>query len=606
MDFDKIGIIDFGGQYAHLIATKVRRLNVYSEIRQPDDPIEKFYEYKGIIISGSPSLSSFGEDSEYNKKIYDLDVPIIGFCFGHQEIAKHYGGRVVHGGREWGEAKFKILKKNHPLFEGLSDVESVFMSHFDSVDAIGPDFEEFGISYLTEGMDIHRFAAIGSDKYKRYGFQFHPEVDDTINGEKMIANFIFNICRCRPNWTMEEFIRLQFEKIKNQVQDKSVFLLVSGGVDSTVAAVLLKEILGIDRLRLLHIDNGLMRKDESKEVLERFKKLGFNNNLFFRDASDVFLDSLKEVFEPEKKREIIGDTFVKVFAEEAERLKIGDFLLGQGTIYPDTIETGGTKRADVIKTHHNRVPIIQKMINEGRVVEPLAELYKVEVRELGRKLGIDEDILNRHPFPGPGIAVRVLCNSGCEDLSDMKEIEASLQSMTIHHNINAIVLPIKSVGVKADLRSYERPVLFNSDYNEKVFEIASDILAKIKGINRCIVNISPYEIKEAKPLRAFVTNERLSLLREIDYLVNSILKKAGIYYQIWQCPVVILPLSLNGRGEEMVVVRPVLSERAMTARAALLPEGVIRELSREIHRFPKVSGVAVDITSKPPGTIEWE
>ncbi|MGC8928304.1 MAG: glutamine-hydrolyzing GMP synthase [Myxococcota bacterium] len=606
MSFDSIGVIDFGGQYAHLIATKVRRLNVYSEIRQPDDPIEKFLHYKGIIISGSPSLSSSGEDSEYNKKIFDLDIPIIGFCFGHQEIAKHYGGRVINGGREWGETKFKILKKDHPLFRGLSEVESVFMSHFDSVDAVGPDFEEFGISYLVEGKDIHRYAAIGSDRYKRYGFQFHPEVDDTVNGERMIANFLFNICRCEPNWTMDEYIRIQFEKIRSQVNDKSVFLLVSGGVDSTVTAVLLKEILGGKRLRLLHIDNGLMRKDESKKVLKTLTQLGFSDNLHFRDASKRFIDALKDIYEPERKRRVIGDTFIEVFREETERLDIGDFLLGQGTIYPDTIETGGTKRADTIKTHHNRVPIIQKMIKENKVVEPLAELYKVEVRELGQKLGIPPDMIERHPFPGPGLGVRVLCNGGSDDLSDINEIQKDINQFLVSYNYDAIVLPVKSVGVKADLRSYERPVLFNGEYNEKIFEIASDMLARVKGINRCVVNISPYKIRDAKPIRAYITAERLNLLREIDDIVTVEMKSADFYNKVWQCPVVLVPLSLNGRGEELVVIRPVLSERAMTAKAAFMPARLIERIAGQILRFDKVSGVVIDITSKPPGTIEWE
>lgn len=606
MGYDKIAVIDFGGQYAHLIATKVRRLNVYSEIRQPDDPIEKFVEYKGIIISGSPSLSSFGEDSEYNKKIYDLDIPILGFCFGHQEIAKHYGGRVINGGREWGETKFRILKRDHPLFEGLAEVESVFMSHFDSVDAIGPDFEEYGISYLSEGRDMHRYAAIGSDKYKRYGFQFHPEVDDTVNGERMIANFLFNICHCKPNWTMDEFIKQQVEKIRKDVGDGSVFMLVSGGVDSTVAAVLLKQILGEERLRLLHIDNGLMRKNESQGVLERLQRLGFKKSLFFRDASDVFISSLKEIYDPEEKRRIIGDTFIKVFTEEAERLNIRDFILGQGTIYPDTIETGGTKRADTIKTHHNRVPIIQDMIKKGIVVEPLAELYKVEVRELGRKLGIDEEFISRHPFPGPGIGVRVLCNKNENDFADIPEIERQVNEYLLKFNIEGLVLPIRSVGVKADLRSYERPVLVNTEYNEKIFEIASDLLAKVRGINRCVVNVSPYKILEAIPRKAYITHHRLNLLREIDDVVNTILRAKGVYHSIWQCPVIIVPLSLNKRGEEMVVIRPVLSERAMTAKAALLPLEVVKEIVDKVLRLPEVSGVVMDVTSKPPATIEWE
>ncbi len=604
MKVDTIGVIDFGGQYAHLIATKVRRLNVYSEIRQPDDPIEKFTEYKGIIISGSPALSSFGEDSDYNKKIYKLDIPILGFCFGHQEIAKHYGGRVINGGREWGDTKFRVIKRDHPLFEGLSEIESVFMSHFDSVVEVGEGFEEYGVSFINEKSGIHRFAAIGSDKYKRYGFQFHPEVDDTINGDKMIANFVFNICKCRPQWTMEEYIKQQFEKVVDLVGNRSVFLLASGGVDSTVTAVLLKNILGSERLRLLHIDNGLMRKDESRSVVERFKALGFESNLHFVDASTKFLNALKEIYEPEKKRKAIGDTFIEVFTEEAKKLNIEDYILGQGTIYPDTIETGGTKRADRIKTHHNRVPIIEKMIKEGKVIEPLSELYKVEVRELGRRLGLPDELVDRHPFPGPGLGVRVLCSEGNIENSPslMKEVSDFLKSV----NLDGILLPIKSVGVKADLRSYERPVLLNCEYKKEIFEIASEMLAKIKGINRCIVNLSSKPIISATPVKAYITRERLDLSREIDQIVNSKLIEHRIYKKIWQCPVVIVPLSLNNAGEEMVVIRPVLSERAMTAKAAFLPQIVLNDIVKELAKYNKISAVTIDITSKPPGTIEWE
>lgn len=605
---DSIGVIDFGGQYAHLIATKIRRLNVYSEIRQPDDPIEKFTGYKGIIISGSPALSSLGEDSEYNKKIYELDIPILGLCFGHQEIAKHYGGRVINGGREWGETKFKILKKGHPLFEGLLEVESVFMSHFDSVVEIGEGFEEFGISFLNENSDTHRFAAIGSDKYKRYGFQFHPEVDDTVNGERMIANFVFNICRCRPEWRMEEYIRLQFKKVRRQVKESSVFLLVSGGVDSTVTAVLLKDIIGTERLRLLHIDNGLMRKDESRDVIERFRRLGFEKNLHFVDASERFISALKEVFEPEEKRRVIGDTFVEVSEEEISRFNIEGYILGQGTIYPDTIETGGTRRADVIKTHHNRVPTIQRMIDEGRVVEPIAELYKSEVRDLGRWLGIPDDLIDRHPFPGPGLGVRILCSEARDE--EISSLSSEVSGFLRRYGLTGVVLPIKSVGVKADLRSYERPVLINGGYNQRLFEIASEMLAKIEGINRCIVNLNSSPVHTSRARRAYITRERLNLLREIDHIVNRNLIKHNLYHRIWQCPVVLLPLTVNDKGEEMVVIRPVLSERAMTARAAFIMPDILSDIIHEILQFDskseKISAITIDITSKPPGTIEWE
>ncbi|MBZ0089625.1 MAG: glutamine-hydrolyzing GMP synthase, partial [Thermoanaerobaculia bacterium] len=255
MQHDKIAVVDFGGQYAHLIATKVRRLGVLAEIRQPDDPIERFAPYRGIILSGSPSLSAFGEDSGYDKAIYDLDVPILGFCFGHQEIAKHYGGAVVHGGREWGHAELEVVRP-HPLFAGLAPTEEVWMSHFDSVTAVGPEFEELGRTALAPGSPAHRYAAIGSDRLRRYGFQFHPEVDDTRHGSGMIANFVFRICGCSPSWTMARFVEEEIERLCARVGDRSVFLLVSGGVDSTVAARLLGRALGPDRVHLLHIDNG--------------------------------------------------------------------------------------------------------------------------------------------------------------------------------------------------------------------------------------------------------------------------------------------------------------------------------------------------------------
>ena len=359
MAHDRIAVIDFGGQYAHLIATKIRRRGVLAEIRQPEDPVEAFHGYKGIIISGSPSLASRGEDSDYDKAIYDLETPILGFCFGHQEIARHYGGRVVHGGREWGYADLHIGVE-HVLFRGLDPIERVWMSHFDSVVEMGPDFQELGWTLTPEGAPDHRYAAIGSDTLKRYGFQFHPEVDDTVHGDEMIANFVFGICGCTASWSMDGFIDELQERIRGQVGERSVFLLASGGVDSTVAAVVIGNALGADRLHLLHIDNGLMRKDESRKVLELFAALGLDGNLHFVDASEVFLNALADAIEPEAKRRIIGDTFVRVFQDKARELGIEDHLLGQGTIYPDTIETGGTKRADTIKTHHNRVPVSRR------------------------------------------------------------------------------------------------------------------------------------------------------------------------------------------------------------------------------------------------------
>ena len=606
MQHDAIAVIDFGGQYAHLIATKVRRHGVLAEIRQPEDPIEAFEPYKGIIISGSPALSSHGEDSEYNKGIYDLDLPILGFCFGHQEIALHYGGKVVHGGRQWGKTDLHISGE-HPLFQGLDPIQPVWMSHYDSVAEIGPEFTELGWSATTADGPGHRYAAIGSDSLRRYGLQFHPEVDDTVHGNEMIANFVLDICECRPSWTIEAFMADEMEKIREQVGDRSVFLLASGGVDSTVAATLLTQALGPERVDLLHVDNGLMRKDESAQVLKFFAGLGLGSHVHFVDASDRFLEALEGLIDPEKKRWAIGNTFIDVFRDQASHLGIEGHLLGQGTIYPDTIETGGTQRADTIKTHHNRVPIIEEMIEQGGVIEPLKELYKVEVRELGEKLGIPHDLVWRHPFPGPGLGVRCLCGDGEGDRVGFDTIGPVVEKVGRDFGLEALPLPIRSVGVKADLRAYEHPVLVSGpgDWN-RLIEAASVLTADVPGINRCIWNLDHDTPRMARPLRATMTRDRLDLLREADHIVMEGLLSHGLYDEIWQCPTVLIPLDLKGDGGELVVVRPVYSKRAMTAAAVELPPALLDELRTGILGLEGVSGLALDITSKPPGTIEWE
>jgi GMP synthase (glutamine-hydrolysing) len=615
MHHDSIAVIDFGGQYAHLIATKIRRHGVLAEIRQPEDPIEAYRGFRGIIVSGSPSLASHGEDSDYNKAIYDLDVPILGFCFGHQEIARHYGGTVVHGGREWGHSRLQLTGA-HPLFQGLGPEETVWMSHYDSVTSVGPEFEELGYTEGTADNPPHRFAAIGSDTLRRYGFQYHPEVDDTEHGDEMIANFVFRICGCEPTWSMEAFLEEEIRKVRDHVGDRSVFLLASGGVDSTVAAALLGQALGPGRVHLLHVDNGMMRLGESQAVLELFADLGLDEHLHFVDASQTFLDGLAGVVEPEAKRKIIGDTFIQVFEDKARALDIQEHLLGQGTIYPDTVETGGTKRADTIKTHHNRVEVIEEMIRAGRVVEPLAELYKVEVRELGERLGIPHRALWRHPFPGPGLGVRCLCGDGEPDTAHMDEIEESLDEVASRVGVQALALPIRSVGVKADLRAYEHPVLISGDVSwESLLRAVSAFTSQVPHINRCIWNVGWVDDRgvpslsapeSAAPIPGYMTRGRLDILREADALVMDALEHHDLYDRIWQCPTVLVPLRWEGAAGEMVVLRPVRSQRAMTATPFPLPLGVIAELRESILALPGVGSLAFDLTSKPPGTIEWE
>jgi GMP synthase (glutamine-hydrolysing) len=605
MKRDEIGVVDFGGQYAHLIATKVRRLGVYAEILQPEDSVERFAQCKGIILSGSPSLSAFDEDNAYDMRIYDLPIPIIGFCFGHQEIAKHYGGKVEHTQREYGPAVLQIRGKS-PIFAGLQREETVWMSHGDTVTVAPSGFDEIGIS--DSGGISHHNAAIANDSLRRYGFQFHPEVDDTIHGEEMLRNFCINICGCRAEWSMKNYINEAIDRSRQQASGRPVFLLVSGGVDSTVCAVLLGRALGADALYMLHIDNGLMRKGESAMVVEELRKRGLEKNLHYVDASDQFLKNLEGIIEPEMKRKIIGETFVDVFRKEAERLNLDGCVLAQGTIYPDTIETGGTKRADVIKTHHNRVPLIQRMIDQGLVIEPLAELYKTEVRELGEALGLPEEIVWRHPFPGPGLGIRLLCSNGLDpDAEKFSESQQALLTMMNGSGIRGTVLPVRSVGVKADLRSYEHPVILWGNVSaDRAESLAALIFQKVPGTNRCVVDLTEHGVMQARSLAATVTRERLELLRDADAIVMNALQHHGLYRDIWQCPTVFVPLEINGKGKEFVVIRPVLSERAMTARPALLPPEVLAEICDQILKLPNISGVAVDVTTKPPGTIEWE
>ncbi|HKW01804.1 MAG TPA: glutamine-hydrolyzing GMP synthase [Vicinamibacterales bacterium] len=602
---DRIAVVDFGGQYAHLIATKVRRQRVLAEIRQPEDPVEAFDGMKGVILSGSPSLAS-GDEGAFNAAILDLDVPILGFCFGHQEIAKRYGGAVQHCRSEYGPARLEVTAET-PVFAGLPARQTVWMSHQDTVVSVGEGFREIGVSYDHDGA-AHRYAAIADETRRRYGFQYHPEVDDTEHGEAMIRNFVLNVCGCRDDWTMARHVEEQIAHIRTAVGSRKVFLLASGGVDSTVCARLLGQALDPDQLYLLHIDNGLMRQDESRLVLAELERFGLGRHLHFVDASDRFLAALDGVIEPERKRRIIGDTFIQLFEEELRRLDLGDMLLAQGTIYPDTIETGGTRRADTIKTHHNRVPVINEMIAAGRVVEPIRDLYKVEVREMAEALGIADALVWRHPFPGPGLGVRLLCSDGrVPEGHDSARVQPLIDAQLHGTGLEGVLLPVRSVGVKADLRTYEQPVaLMGSARHETLVAVAAQIYGRVPGVNRCVLDLSGRGIRHAEPRAAGVTRARLDLLREADAIVMRAVEHHGLMRAIWQFPTVMLPLAIDGHGSELIILRPVLSERGMTARPAPLPPALLEEIREPILALSGVSGLVLDLTTKPPGTIEWE
>ncbi len=603
-----IAILDFGGQYVHLIATKVRSLGVYAEIREPDDPVESFRDYAGVIISGSPSLSAQDEDSNWSRGILDLGIPVLGFCFGHQEIAKYAGGAIKHARREYGAATLQLVGKS-PLFEGLKTKELVWMSHGDTVDRIDGGFVEIG--YSTGGADRsldHRNAAIANEARRQYGLQFHPEVDDTPCGLRIIENFVTGICGARRDWSVGDQVEERAAALRDEVGDREVLLLVSGGVDSTVAAKLFERALGVSRLRLLHVDNGLMRKNESAGVVERLTAIGLGSCLRHVDASAEFLGALEGLTDPEDKRRVIGETFVAVFEREAKLLGLGEVLLGQGTIYPDTIETGGTKRAHVIKTHHNRVPMIQEMMKAGKVIEPLKDLYKVEVRELGRALGLDPESIDRHPFPGPGLGIRVASEREVAASYDAPRMQAEIDTTLRGTGLSGLPLPVRSVGVKADLRSYEHPLLMTGKFPgwQRLTEIATSLAKKVHGLNRCLFDLSGRGAGEARLVPATVTRRRLELLRDIDDIVMTALERHGLMKKVWQCPTVLVPVSLDGRGNELVVIRPVYSERAMTARPAWIGEACAADITEAVLAFEPISTVAIDATTKPPATIEWE
>ena len=607
-DHDRVAVVDFGGQYAHLIAAKVRRQRVLAEIRQPDDPIDAFHGMKGVILSGSPALAS-SDEGGFNRAILDLDVPILGFCFGHQEIAKRYGGTVQHCRSEYGPARLDVTADT-PVFAGLPRRQTVWMSHQDTVVSVGEGFVEVGVSYDHDGTP-HRFAAIADESRRRYGFQYHPEVDDTEHGEAMLRNFVVDVCGCRGDWTMARHMEEQIAGIRDLVGTRKVFLLASGGVDSTVCARLLGDALGGDQLHLLHVDNGLMRQDESRLVVEELRRFGLGRNLHFVDASDRFLAALDGLVDPERKRRAIGDTFIRVFEDEMRRLDLGEMMLAQGTIYPDTIETGGTKRADTIKTHHNRVPIIEEMIRAGRVVEPLRDLYKVEVREVAETLGIAPSLVWRHPFPGPGLGVRLLCSTGEVPAGhDPDRVQPLIDRELRGTGLRGRLLPVRSVGVKADLRTYEQPVVLMGEApHETLVAIAAQIYGRVPGVNRCVLDLTGRGIERAEPRAAGVTRARLDLLREVDAIVMGAVERHGLMRRIWQFPTVMLPLAINGpggRGEELVILRPVLSERGMTARPAPLPAALIDEIREPLLALRGISGLVLDLTTKPPGTIEWE
>ncbi len=515
---DKILILDFGSQTTQLIGRRIRELGVYSEVVPGDSPLTPalLADVKGIILSGSPE-SVYDEDAPRpDPSLYSLELPLLGICYGLQRMTFDLGGKVTpHSKKEYGRARVYI-KQESPLLKGVADGFVSWMSHGDTIEQTAAGFE---VIAQTENKIP---AVVGRHDRPVFGLQFHPEVTHCEFGNEILENFSVRICGARKEWDVDAYLRAGVEEIKNHVGEHKVLLLISGGVDSSVAAGLLLEALDAERVHLMYIDTGLMRKDESREVEAGLAQLGAVHIHHIKAEQD-FLSALAGVSDPEQKRRIIGDMFISVQEREIKKLGIDDAFLAQGTLYTDMIESGKGvgKKAHVIKSHHNvRSPLVEAKRAQGLLVEPLAMLYKDEVRRLGMRLGLQPAIIGRHPFPGPGLAVRILGE---------------------------------------------------------------------------------------------ITAEKLSVLKEADYIYINELKKRGLYDQIWQAFCVLLPLRSVGVSGDMrrygyvLALRAVVSRDGMTADVFPFSSKDLLEISAMITNSVKEIGrVVYDVSSKPPATIEWE
>ncbi|MCH8107002.1 MAG: glutamine-hydrolyzing GMP synthase [Chloroflexi bacterium] len=508
-----IAVIDFGSQYTHLIARRIRDLNVYSEIIRSSASWESVQRLnlRGVILSGGPASVYAAGAPQVPSWVFEQRIPVLGICYGLQALVHQLGGKVVPGQKqEYGSAVLHENATGSPLFKGLPSSFQVWMSHGDRVEELPPGFSSLAYT------DNSPVAALG-DGDRIFGIQFHPEVQHTPLGTTILENFIFSICGCQPDWTPGNFVGISIDRIRHQVGDGKVICALSGGVDSAVTAVLLHRAIG-DQLTCIFVNNGLMRLEEPERVQATFHEtLGLP--LLYADAPDRFLAGLKGVIDPEVKRKVIGEEFIRVFEEEASRLGKTDFL-AQGTLYPDVIESESPENRSSarIKTHHNVGGLPDHM--KLKLVEPLRYLFKDEVREVGLELGLPRDIVFRQPFPGPGLAIRIIGE---------------------------------------------------------------------------------------------VTLERLDMLRACDWIVLDEITKANLYDELWQSFAVLSDTRTVGVMGDfrtygyVCAIRAVTSQDAMTADWARLPYEVLAAISnRMVNEVPGITRVVYDITSKPPGTIEWE
>jgi len=496
----QILILDFGSQYTQLIARRVRELNVYCEIHPFNKVPELNSQIKGVILSGSPCSVRQANAPDVNLELFRGKVPVLGICYGAQLIAQKSGGNVeASSTREYGRARLSKVDHHNELLKEISLDTQVWMSHGDTIKSVPTNFEVIASTSSVEN------AAYKIKNESIYGIQFHPEVTHTTEGKNLLRNFVVHICACAQDWTPDQFIETTVADLQSKLGNDQVVMALSGGVDSTVAAMLVHKAIG-KNLHCIFVDNGLLRKGEFEQVLKSYQGMGLN--IKGVDAKEKFYSALHGLTEPEAKRKAIGKTFIDVFDEESHKIENAKWL-GQGTIYPDVIESAPVMGpSQTIKSHHNVGGLPEKM--KLKVVEPLNTLFKDEVRLVGKTLGIDPLILGRHPFPGPGLGIRILGEITAEKVAILQEVDAIFIGGLRNHGLydkvwqaGAMLLPIQSVGVMGDERTYERVVALRAVSSidgmtadwvhlpyEFLAEISNEIINKVKGVNRVVYDIS--------------------------------------------------------------------------------------------------------------------
>jgi len=622
---DTVAILDCGAQYGKVIDRRVRELNVNTEILPLNTPNEKLRQYAGIIISGGPQCLSADDAPEYDKNLFSVGVPILGICYGMQLMNHVLGGTVEEGkAREDGQFVMTVDPESK-LLQGLGTETEVLLTHRDSCVNLAPGFKMIGKVQASGNI-----AAISDESRGLYGVQFHPEVDLTVHGVKVFHNFLFQICNLTAKFTLDTRRAQAIEEIQKTVGESNVLVLVSGGVDSSVCAVLLKAALPQEKIYALHVDQGFMRLNESARVHEALTAAGIhlktiNASQTFYNARTIIdgkeTEKLCETIRPEVKRKIIGDTFIRVTEEAVKEfgLQFDQVLLAQGTLRPDLIESASkiaSSVANVIKTHHNDTQLVRDLRDAGRIIEPLRDYHKDECRSLGTQLGLPSELVWRQPFPGPGLAIRIICIEEPFVTPEDPAIMEVLKSKFSTEEVHSTLLPCRTVGVQGDARSYSSLCALSTKSAPDwptMLAMAKEIPKAVKAINRVV-----YCFGEQLPQGALttvtpthLTPDVISQLQHADDIVNQILYEANLIKALSQVPVILFPVDFGQTGARGICIRTFITHDFMTGVPALpgkhIPLDVLEKMvARVVAEVPGIARVCYDLTCKPPATTEWE